>query len=84
MTQNPLQNAVPAEEEKTETPAAEETAPESEESAKTGETETAGNTGTLDDALKTEISAWLEKNARSIIKEIVFEQLTSISGKNDD
>ena len=37
-----------------------------------------------DDVIKAEISAWLEKNARSIIKEIVIEQLASLSGKNDD
>ncbi|MBO4710429.1 DUF2497 domain-containing protein [bacterium] len=34
-----------------------------------------------DDLIKAEISAWLEKNARSIIKEIVLEQLASLSGK---
>lgn len=37
-----------------------------------------------EDIIKAEISAWLEKNARSIIKEIVIEQLASLSGKNDD
>ena len=37
-----------------------------------------------DDVIKAEVSAWLEKNARSIIKEIVLEQLASLSGKNDD
>ena len=36
------------------------------------------------DLIKAEVSAWLEKNARSIIKEIVLEQLASLSGKNDD
>lgn len=34
-----------------------------------------------DDLIKAEVSAWLEKNARSIIKEIVLEQLASLSGK---
>ena len=37
-----------------------------------------------DDVIKAEVSAWLEKNARSIIKEIVLEQLASLSGKNND
>ena len=37
-----------------------------------------------DDMIKAEVSAWLEKNARSIIKEIVMEQLASLSGKNND
>lgn len=37
-----------------------------------------------DDMIKAEISAWLEKNARSIIKEIVMEELASLSGKKDD
>ncbi len=37
-----------------------------------------------DDVIKAEISAWLEKNARNIIKEIVIDQLASLSGKNDD
>ncbi|MBO7127009.1 hypothetical protein J6W78_05650 [bacterium] len=41
-------------------------------------------TGLSDDAIKAEVSAWLEKNARSIIKEIVMEQLASLSGKNND
>ncbi|MBQ3367950.1 hypothetical protein IJG44_03495 [bacterium] len=37
-----------------------------------------------DEMIKAEISAWLDKNARSIIKEIVIEQLASLSGKNND
>ena len=37
-----------------------------------------------DEMIKAEISDWLEKNARSIIKEIVLEQLASFSGKKDD
>ena len=37
-----------------------------------------------DDVIKAAVSEWLEKNARSIIKEIVLEQLESLSGKNDD
>lgn len=37
-----------------------------------------------DDVIKAEVSAWLEKNARSLIKEIVLEQLASLSGKNND
>ena len=36
------------------------------------------------DFIKAEVSAWLEKNARSIIKEIVLEQLASLSGKKND
>jgi|GEM_PF-2151761 hypothetical protein len=35
-------------------------------------------------AIRAEVSAWLEKNARSIIKEIVLEQLESLSGKKND
>lgn len=34
--------------------------------------------------IKAEIREWLDKNARSIIKEIVLEQLASLSGKNND
>ena len=39
---------------------------------------------TYTDAIKAEVSAWLEKNARSIIKEIVLEQLASLSEKKND
>ena len=36
-----------------------------------------------DDVIKAEIAAWLEKNARSLIKEIVLEELASLSGKDN-
>ena len=37
-----------------------------------------------DDPVKAAVKEWLDKNARSIIKEIVLEQLLSLSGKNND
>lgn len=36
-----------------------------------------------EDIIRTEVRAWLDKNARSMIKEIVLEQLASLSGKNN-
>lgn len=39
--------------------------------------------GLNDDAVKAAVTEWLDKNARSIIKEIILEQLTSLSGKNN-
>lgn len=47
-------------------------------------TENNAKTEVSGDMIKSEVSAWLEKNARSIIKEIVLEQLASLSGKNND
>ena len=35
-------------------------------------------------AVKAAVFEWMEKNARSIIKETVLEQLASLSGKNND
>ena len=37
-----------------------------------------------DDAIKAAVNEWLNRNARSIIKEIVLEELASLSGKNND
>lgn len=34
--------------------------------------------------IKSAVEEWMNKNARNIIKEIVMEQLASLSGKNDD
>lgn len=34
--------------------------------------------------IKAAVTEWLDKNARSIIKEIVLEELASLSGKNND
>ena len=36
-----------------------------------------------EEIIKAEVRAWLDKNARSMIKEIVLEQLASLSGKNN-
>lgn len=54
------------------------------------ETETApepaeqkSGSGSSEDIIRTEVRAWLDKNARSMIKEIVLEQLASLSGKNN-
>lgn len=82
---NPPENDAVTEEEVEETPAAE-TNLEPEEHDKTQERETTEGAAATesDDAVKTEITAWLEKNARKIIKEIVLEQLASLSGKQDD
>jgi len=51
-------------------------------SAETAEKDAA--TGFSDDALKAAVAEWLNKNARSIIKEIVLEQLASLSEKKND
>lgn len=37
-----------------------------------------------DDPVKAAVKEWLDKNARSIIKEVILEQLLSLSGKNND
>ena len=70
MTANPLQNETKPE--------------ENEEKSELLSAEKSGKAELSDDVIKAEISAWLEKNARSIIKEIVIEQLASLSGKKDD
>ena len=36
------------------------------------------------DEIRGAVAEWLDKNARSIIKEIVLEELASLSGKNND
>lgn len=54
-------------------------APAAEETVENTETD-----GLQDDAVKAAVTEWLNKNARGIIKEIVLEQLTSLSGKNND
>ena len=40
-------------------------------------------TESSEEIIKAEVRAWLDKNARSMIKEIVLEQLASLSGKNN-
>ena len=40
--------------------------------------------GDNSEIIKAEIRDWLDKNARSMIKEIVLEQLASLSGKHND
>lgn len=48
-----------------------------------GEEKSSGS-GFSDDAIKAAVTEWLNKNARSIIKEIVLEQLASLSEKKND
>lgn len=48
------------------------------------ESETVSVTPVESETIKAEIRDWLDKNARNIIKEIVLEQLASISGKHND
>ncbi|MBP5407412.1 hypothetical protein J6Z19_09785 [bacterium] len=48
------------------------------------ETETEKTADTSDGAIKAAVNEWLNRNARSIIKEIVLEELASLSGKNND
>ncbi len=74
-------------------PAQEEAAPEEEKPEPVEETKAdeeegshapdSGDAGSSDDAVKAAVKEWLDKNARSLIKEIVLEQLASLSGKNN-
>jgi len=55
-----------------------------EEPRQTAKTVTANTETEPDNEIKAAVFEWLEKNARSIIKETVLEQLASLSGKNND
>ena len=74
-------------EEPVEEPAAEpmeEPAEEPIENAPIPQENPAGEGPTDNDPVKAAVKEWLDKNARNIIKEIVLEQLASLSGKNND
>ena len=70
-------------EEKSESPEPEEDSVISEPETPEKAAESVETAGLPDDAVKAAVTEWLDKNARSIIKEIILEQLTSFSGKNN-
>lgn len=89
---NPLQSEPETEEKPEETVSERPEEPEEEESVEAEKTvaeqyapaENGTDADSADDAVKAAVKEWLDKNARSIIKEIVLEQLISLSGKNND